>query len=135
MNDELQLQAAKEAVLQFGQAWTAWEEQMAKGNDSLHDPAMRQAHATLVTRFCTAKKRAYVDGLPTYGIPPTYADVIAENIVNAELCASNKAHVDVRCARMCYRFVVQRKRDGWRIDSIKWRVGDKDGWTNGLIGM
>jgi hypothetical protein len=134
MNDESQ--PAKEAVLRFAQAWTSWETQMAKkGNDSLHDPVMKEAHAALIRDHCTAKKRAYVDGLPTYGQPPTYADVVASNIIKTELYAPNKAHVDARCTQMLYRFVVHKKRDGWRIEGIKWKIGDADEWINGLIGM
>ncbi len=130
------LQPAQEAVVRFAQAWTLWETQMAKGGtDSLRDPVMRQAHATLIADHCTAKKRAYVDGLLTFGQPPTYADVVESNIFNVELNAPNKAYVDARCTWMYYRFVVHKKRNGWRIDSIKWKTGDADEWINGLIGM
>ena len=135
VSDDSSIQAAKEAVLGFAQAWTAWELQMALDDGSLHDPAMRQMHARLITGHCTIKKRAYVDGLLTYGRPPTYADVIATNIFNVELHAANKAYVDAKCPRMFYRFVVQKKRDGWRIASIKWKVIETDEWIIGLIGM
>ena len=92
-------------------------------------------HARLITDHCIIKKRAFVDGLLTYGMPPTYADVIAPNILNVELHDPNKAYVDVKCPRMFYRFVVQKKRDRWRIASIKWKVIETDEWINGLIGM
>jgi len=136
MDDESQLQSAKEAVLRFAQAWTTWEIQMAtKGKESLYDPAMKQAHAALIADHCTAKKRAYVDGLPHYSKPPKYADVVEGNIINAELFAPDKACIDVKCAAIFYRFVVHRKRDGWRIESMKWKIIEKDDWKNGLIGM
>ncbi len=130
------LQPARDAVLRFAQAWTTWERQMAEGGtDSLHNPLMKQAHARLIADHCTAKRRAYVDGLLTFGQPPTYADVVESNIINAELYAPSKAFVDARCTRKLYRFVVHKKRDDWRIDSIKWKIDAADEWTNGLIGM
>lgn len=103
--------------------------------DSPRDPVMIQAHADIIAEHCTAKKRAYVDGMLTFQKPPTYADVVETNVINAELCAPNRAYVDARCTLMFYRFVVLKKRDGWRIDSIKWKVRNADEWTNGLIGM
>lgn len=130
------LQPALEAVLRFAKAWSAWEKQMAKaGADALRDPEMKKAHAANIAEHCTVKKRAYVDGLLTFQQPPTYGDVVEKNIINAEMAAPNKAHVDVRCTRMIYRFVVHKKRDGWRIDGIKWKIADADAWINGLIGM
>lgn len=101
----------------------------------MRDPVMIQAHASLIAEHCTSKKRAYVDGLLVYAKPPTYVDVVESNIIHAELNAPNKTYVDVRCTRMIYRFVVQKKRDGWRIDGIKWKIADADEWTNGMIGM
>ncbi len=134
MDNELKL--AKQAVLRFAQAWTSWETQMATGGvGSLHDPVMKQAHATLIAVHCTVKKRAYVDGLLTSSKPPTYADVVEGNIISAALSAPNRAYVDARCTWKLYRFVLHKKRDGWRIDSIKWKVGETDEWKNGLIGM
>jgi len=135
MSQEAVLQPAKEAVLRFAQAWTAWEVEMAKIEEPFHDAAMRQAHAALIADHCPSKRRAYVDGLPTYRRPPTYGEVVDGNIVYAELTAPNKVLVDVRCTLVFYRFVVLRKRDGWRIDGIKWRVVETDEWSNGLIGM
>ena len=108
---------------------------VAKGVQSLRDSVMREAHARLIADHCTAKKRAYVDGILTYGEPPSYADVVDANIVNAELCAPNIVNVDANCKLKIYRFVVQKKRDGWRIDSIKWKLIETDKWENGLIGM
>ena len=135
MNQELELQTVKAAVLRFARAWTAWEKQMAKHEISLQDPAMKEAHAKLIADHFTTKKRAYVDGSLTYSDPPTYVDVVDRHIINAEFFASSKAYVDFQCRVTFYRFVVHKKREGWRIDSIKWKVVDTAEWSNGLIGM
>ena len=91
MSDEPELQAVKEAVLRFAREWTVWETGAWKRGDSLSDPATIQAHAALIARHCAVRKRVYVDGLPTCGDPPTYRDVVEENLIHAELVAPRRA--------------------------------------------
>jgi len=129
-----ELHEATEAVVRFAAAWTEWERQMAAIPDSGNDPRMQAARANLIQTHCTGKKRAYVDGLLSYSRPPTYENVTEDNLLNAELVSPTRAHVDAKGLLSFYRFVVVNKRDGWRIDSLKWRVSTEDSWEKGLIG-
>jgi hypothetical protein len=105
---------------------------------TLENPVLRQKHADLIAEFCTIKKRAYVDGYPTFSIPPHYGEVGSETIILEEYPSKTRAYIDVKCQRIIYRFVVQKKKDGWRIDSIKWKSNwegyETEEWKNGLIG-
>jgi hypothetical protein len=134
MNAEDGIQAATDRVLKFANDWTAWERKMARTKDSLRDPAMAVAHAAIIAEHCTVKKRVYVDGMLSYGEPPTYRDVVAKNLLAAELVNAKRAHIDFKGSWVSHRFVVLFKNGEWRIDSVKWRVSPSDSWTNGLIG-
>jgi NTF2 fold immunity protein len=138
-NTEQMIADAKSVVLRFAAAYTEWELAMAKDEEnSMDDPAMRQAHAGIIASYCTPKKRAYVDDCLSYSEPPTYSHVIEDNIMNAELISDTRAHIDISGdtspLQTSHRFVVLRKKDGWQIDGVKWRVSDGDEWNNGLIG-
>lgn len=135
MNDRAKLELATAVVLRFATDWTEWESQMSRSPDPFEDPTLLARHAELIASHCTPKKRAYVDGLPNFGTPPTYETVTAANIMATELISAGKAWVDVGCRPKFYRFVVHHTRAGWRIDSLKWKVSEADNWSNGLIGM
>ena len=137
-NTEQMIADAKDVVLRFAAAYTEWEVAMTKDEEnSMDDPAMIQAHASIISSYCTPKNRAYVDGCLSYSEPPTYSHVIEDNIINADLISDTRAHIDAsgdaNPLQVSHRFVVLRKKDGWQLDSIKWRsVGGE--WQNGLIG-
>ncbi len=127
-------------MLNFAKAWTEWEIEMFKDREtSMANPVMKQRHAALILEFCTIKRRAYVDGLLSYGMPPTYGDIKEEAIIFEENPSKSRTHIDVKCPRLIYRFVVLKKQDGWRIDSIKWKSNwtghETENWQNGLIGL
>ena len=122
-------------VLAFADAYTKWEIDMDAAENGLYDPILQKRCDTIIYDFCTHKKRSYVDGLYSYGIPPTYALVVDENIVNVEAVTRSRTHVDTKLLRShAYRFVLLKKKDGWRIDSVKWRFSDHKEWENTLIG-
>jgi hypothetical protein len=130
---------AKDVVLRFAAAYTEWELDMAKDEEnSMDDPAMIQAHASIIASYCTPKKRVYVDDCLSYSEPPTYSHVIEDNIINTELISNTRAHIDANGdanpMQISHRFVVLRKNDGWQLDSIKWRGPAGGEWENGLIG-
>jgi hypothetical protein len=134
-NTEQMIADAKNVVLRFAAAWTEWELAMAKDEEnSMEDPAMIQARASIIASYCTPKKRAYVDESMSYSEPPTYSHVIEDNIVGAELISNTRAQIDAKGLQTMHRFVVLRKSDGWKLDSIKWRVPEGGEWNNGLIG-
>lgn len=125
-----------ETVLAFAAAYTVWEQQMAESGTSFNNPRLREEHARILEMFCTEKRRAYVDGGVSFATPPTYAQLDAERIAGVEEVTKSKAHVDTAVLRLLeYRFVVLKKRDGWRIDSMKSRMPPDTVWTNTLIGM
>ena len=123
-------------VLAFAAAYSAWERNMAEHGRSFGNPQLRAEHAGILTTFCTVKRRAYVDGGGTFADPPTYGELDAEKITAVDLVAKSRAHVDTKVLKFLeYRFVVVKKRDGWRIDSLKCRMPPNTEWNNTLIGM
>jgi hypothetical protein len=123
-------------VLAFAKAYSDWERGMATPPGSFNNPHRRTEHANVLASFCTIKKRAYVDGGMTFANPPTYAELDADKILKVELVSKSRAHVDTTKLRLLeYRFVVLKKRDGWRIDSLKCRTPPNVEWSNTLIGL
>jgi hypothetical protein len=70
---------------------------------------LKAVHASNLAKYCTPKKRVYVDGGFFFSL-------------------------DFKCRWQTRRFVVMKKKSGWLLDSIKWKVSDFDDWKNGLIG-
>ena len=61
--------------------------------------------------------------------------MIADNIDKAEHVSRSRVQVDtVQLDFHAYRFVVLKKADGWRVDSVKWRFHADGDWKNTLIG-
>ncbi len=110
---------------------------MKHSPDGFNDPALRGGHAIVIERYCTQKKRAYVDGAFSFSDPPTYHMISKDTIAGVELVTKTRAHVDTKFINdQAYRFIVLKKKDGWRVDSIKRRfnLGDDAPWQNCLIG-
>ena len=125
----------REVVLAFARAYTLWENRVRRTRDGLNDRDLQEQHDEIIRNFCTHKKRAYVDGCYSVQTPPAYKQVIDSNIANVETVSRSRVHIDTTQLQWhAYRFVVTRKSDGWRIDSVKWRFPDDDEWENTLIG-
>ncbi|MDY3557393.1 RhsIA family immunity protein [Gemmata sp. JC717] len=123
-------------VLAFAKAYSDWERGMAESGRSFNNPQLREEHARILATFCTLKRRAYIDGGVTFATPPTYSELDAEKIDAVHMVTKSKAHVDTKVLKFLeYRFVVLKKRDGWRIDSLKCRMPPSTEWNNTLIGM
>ena len=114
-------------VIAFAKAYTQWERDMNKMPDSLNSKTMKARHAKVIKDYCTPKKRAYVDGILAYRSPSTYAKVIKKNIAGTENVTKSRIHVETKklpdVPDRAYRFVMLKKKDGWRIDSEKSRPG------------
>ena len=129
-NTEQMIADAKDVVLGFAAAWTEWELAMAKDEDnSMEDPAMKQARASIRAYYCTPKKRVYVDDCLSYSEPPTYSHVIEDNIINTELISNTRAHIDANGdanpMSISHRFVVHeafRPRKKFRLSSDEERA-------------
>lgn len=123
-------------VLGFAAAYSAWERGMVESGNPFNNPQLRAEHASILESFCTIKRRAYVDGGVTFATPPTYGELDSERIAAVELVTKSRVHVDTKVLKSLeYRFVVLKKRDGWRIESLKCRMPPNTGWDNTLIGM
>ncbi len=123
-------------VLAFAAAYSAWEARMAESGRAFNNPQRIAEHALILETFCTIKRRAYVDGGGAYSSPPVYATLDAGQIAAVEFVTKSRAHVDTKVLRLLeYRFVVLKKSDGWRIDSMKCRMPPNTDWSNTLIGM
>ncbi|TWU44705.1 hypothetical protein Poly51_59740 [Rubripirellula tenax] len=103
--------------------------------DRFTNEDIQQRRRQLLLDFCTHKKRAYVDGVAGYQKPPVYVDVNADTIAGVEQATRTRTHVDTVQFESCaYRFVLMKKADGWRIDSIKRQFPSIGKWENALIG-
>jgi hypothetical protein len=130
------LEDPKETVLAFAKAYSDWERRMAESGSSFNNQELRDEHARILATYCTKKKRAYVDGGGTFATPPTYAELDADKVDKVDVVTKSKVHVDTKVLKFLeYRFVVLKKRDGWRIDSLKCRMPPNEEWNNTLIGM
>jgi hypothetical protein len=135
MADEVSLSDPAEVVIAFAAAYTRWERDMTVAENRFHDAALQQRHAGILLSYCTHKKRACVDGIASFSEPPTYRKVTGDNIASVEQMSHSRTHVDTtHLDRHAYRFVLLKKQDGWRIDSVKWRFGPDEEWENTLIG-
>lgn len=121
-------------VLAFAAAYNLWEEKYRLGLEQDFPKAIEEK-TSIIRDFCTAKKRAYVDGQLSFQYPPVYRDVLAKNLGPVEYVTTKRAYVDmVSLMSKIYRFILMKKADGWRIDSVKWRFGPAEDWENTLIG-
>lgn len=135
MNDIDSLSSPQEVVLEFATAYTKWEQEMDTVGDKFNNVALQQSHAEILLRYCTRKKRSYLDGIASYSKPPTYYKVIQENIASVREIDRSRVYVDTKFLDgRAYRFVVIKKKDGWRIDSVKRRFEGQGEWENTLIG-
>lgn len=135
MSDETRADPAA-TVLAFAKAYTDWERDMATSGRSFNNSLLRAEHARVLATFCTLKRRAGVDGGHSFATPPVYAELDLGKIVAVHSVTKSRAHVDTSVLRhLEYRFVVLKKRDGWRIDSVKCRMPPTTDWSNTLIGI
>ena len=93
----------------------------------------RQRRKAIVTRYCTARKRAYSEPL-AYGEPPQY-DPATEDVTEVvqetprRVVAYTQQRAGWKCKR---RFVVVKKGDRWLVDS--WQSSfDGVQWRRGII--
>lgn len=125
----------EETVLAFAAAYSQWELDMAADEDAFSNAELKARRAKILLDFCTHKKRAYVDGVASYSPSPRYRKVIRENIESTEQATRTRVHVDTAMLDFhAYRFVLLKKKDGWRLDSIKWKFKEAGEWENTLIG-
>jgi hypothetical protein len=130
------LESPAATVLAFASEFSEWERRMAKSDDPFNDRELRAEHARILADYCTLKKRVYVDCAPSFSKPPTYADLDESSIEGVEMATKSRSHVDTKALRgLRYRFVVLKKSDGWRIDSLKRWSDFKERWENTLIGL
>lgn len=125
----------KQTVLDFAFAYSEWETLMDLTDDEFSNVELREQFHRILDDFCTKKRRVYVDCMPCFSRPPVYAKIVDENIAKVEVVNKSRVHVDtIQLDFHAYRFVVLRKADGWRIDSVKWRTKKDTDWRNTLIG-
>ena len=113
-------------VLAFAEAYTAWERAMAASDHPFGDRRLKREYTRVLTTYCTIKRRAYVDGGGSFCRPPTYAELGAKEIAGVTPVTRSRTHVDTTATAASSferRFVVLKKRDGWRIDSVKHAAG------------
>lgn len=134
MTSELPRNDPLQVVLNFAAAYTQWERDMHAAKD-LQNPELQERRRQILNHYCTQKKRSYVDGIAGYRRPPVYLRVTQENIDHVEPATATRTHVDTIQFESCaYRFVVLKKQNEWRIDSLKRKFPVSGEWENTLIG-
>lgn len=127
----------KSVVIAFAASYSAWEEAMKVAGEFLEnqfeDASLKEQHQDILLKYCTHKEREYTQGY-SFNIPPTYGDLTGEKIDAIEYASSSRVHVDTKklSRATTYRFVLLKKKDGWRIDSVKWLM--RGVWKNTLFG-
>lgn len=135
MADADSLTDPEEVVIAFAAAYTQWERDMDAAADAFNDATLQRRHAAILLAYCTHKTRAYVDGIASVSKPPTYYKVTKKTIASVEEVTRSRIYVDTTQLDFhAYRFVLLKKRDGWRIDGVKWRFRPDGEWENTLIG-
>jgi hypothetical protein len=135
MSDDGAIEAARKHIFGFAEAWTEWEKAMKSFQGSpFRDPTLRARHAALLTKYCTHKRRVYVDCIPAFSPALTYVDVNESTLINTEQPKPSRIHLDFSCRWKYRRFVLLKTAEGWLLDGVKWKVIPTDDWKNGLIG-
>ncbi len=132
---EVDLTDPERTVLAFAAAYSQWELDMAADEDAFGNADLKDRRAQILMDYCTRKKRGHVDGCLSYSPTPRYGKVTRENLIGVEQATRVRVHVDTAILQFhAYRFVLLKKKDGWRIDSMKWRFKPDGEWENTLIG-
>ncbi len=126
----------KSVVIAFAASYSAWEEAMRIAGETVEnqfeDPDLIEQHRDILLKYCTQKDRRHAQEL-SFSTPPTYGDLSEKKIAAVEYVTSSRVHVDTKkLSTSTYRFVLLKKKDGWRIDGVKWLVRGE--WKNTLIG-
>ena len=135
MPDEPHLNDPKDVVLAFAAGYNEWEADMQADKDSYKNRSLKKRKRDLLATYCTIKKRAHVDGDYDTCDPPAYATVVDKNIANVEEVTRTRMHVDTKYRNYkAYRFIVLKKKDGWRIDDVKWKIRKTSDWAATVLG-
>ncbi|MEM1097656.1 MAG: NTF2 fold immunity protein [Planctomycetota bacterium] len=109
------------------------EQQTDKGLKDIRD-CVREEKLKIMLHFCTHKRRVYSDVAASYGSPTVYHP--EDSIVEVIPQTKNRTYVIVGCNPRTTidfkRFCVLKKADGWRIDSVKSKIGNFD-WKQGIL--
>ena len=86
----------KSVVISFASDYSAWEQSMNVADGALENARLHEQHRDILLKYCTHKKRKYVDGVLAFSDPPTYGMVNDDSIVSTECVTSTRAHIDTR---------------------------------------
>ena len=100
-----------------------WEQSQKDRDTDWHKEDCRQ-YFPIFQHYCTDRKRVYTGNPHSFGSPPQYAGIEAQDKVTVNVKTQRKAEVIVpntteTMGSIGYLFVVIKKKDSWKIDSYK----------------
>lgn len=96
----------------------------------------KKRYKPIFESYCTDKKRVYGGQANSFGIPTKYDGI--EDAIEKSVLLKNKNRAEVYFKtnndfKAEYLFVVLRKNDVWKIDSVKYRFYDKGNWKTQIL--
>ncbi|MBC3872915.1 NTF2 fold immunity protein [Undibacterium flavidum] len=92
-----------------------------------------QYYFNILSKYCTSKERKYGGHPDHYGMPTRYAGICESAILEKNTLNRNRIEITAKSEYLdtVYMFVLLKKTDGWRIDSLKTKRSE--GWDNALL--
>lgn len=147
---EVPLEQAKNIVLDFTKQMNGWEEkayifsrienqqfvseEKKKLVEGQTEESLNSLYYSILETFCTRKKRTYGGHPYLFGKPTKYSGIIDEKILEINQVKNSRIEVIAESnyfRKTIYLFVLLKTKDGWKIDSLKSKFGEK--WENALL--
>lgn len=104
--------------------------------EGMEKEQIREKFGEFFDKYTTPKKRVYSGQSPGFGFPAQFQGLTKGQIQQVEFVSPSRCEVvaDVPTGfKKRYKFVVLKKNDGWRIDSLKTYRKSSDKWENDLL--
>lgn len=138
------IEKAKDVVLKFTQQMNDWETKMYILSrielqqfvseekkilvEGLTKDYLNRTFYKIFEEFCTKKIRKFGGQPYSYGKPTKYSGICSETIIEANQMSDNRIEIIAKSnyfLETIYKFVLLKKSDGWKIDSLKTKRGEK----------
>jgi hypothetical protein len=144
------LEQAKDIVLEFTRQVNDWEtkmyilsrieleqfvsEEKKKLVEGQTIDSLNRTFYKIFEEFCTKKERKFGGQPHSYGKPTKYSGICSKTIIDTNQVRTNRIEIIAKSdyfLETIYKFVLLKKLDGWKIDSLKIKRGEK--WENTLL--
>ena len=151
-SEDPELQAAIQVVLQFALRMNDWEtkmhfrsridrrefvsEQGAKLVEGVTVKDLNKAYYQIIEEFCTRRKRSFGGHPVGWSKGGKYPGISQETVVDARYTKASRIEVTAKGGLFpdeYQKFVLFKKREGWRIDNTLNRIGETGKWDRSYI--